>query len=170
MNKSVKNWIKQEKRIAKLLYRTGILDEVCRLFGLKTEDLYWAEYRESGRRIKNKGSKYSYREYLPEIHYCLRDYWGEYDEYSFVGTAIAHIHDQHRDMDGYFSALDNATQLEYDDWNDELFYVENDQPKIPWPEPSFIIKDRKHLIRFLSSLPKVKRDSKINKVLIRNKN
>ncbi len=79
MRKDKKTWIKQEKRLVKLLYKKGFLKD------FKLHDFYWAEYHRSGRLYRSyKNNRFT--EYYPEIHYCTVDYWGEGDEYPIVST------------------------------------------------------------------------------------
>ena len=70
--KSNRVWNKQEKQIVRLLYRKGLLSNM--------PNLYWASYRETGKRYKNKGSSFIWRGYLDEVYYCTWNYWGECDE------------------------------------------------------------------------------------------
>jgi hypothetical protein len=78
MRKDKKIWIKQEKRLVKLLYKKGFLTD------FKLSDFYWAEFHNSGK--KYSSGKYRFSEYYPEIHYSTTDYWGEGDEHSIVDT------------------------------------------------------------------------------------
>lgn len=135
--KSTRIWNKQEKRIVRLLYRKGFLSDIS--------NLYWESYRTTGKKYKSKGSSCSFYVYLNEIHYCVRDYWGEYDEYPLVEGIIDKlilegIHDSILENYGYnyFEAMKHS---------------------------SFQYKGRKWFIKYLKGLPTVRCDSKINKVL-----
>lgn len=77
MRNKVRIHIKQEKQIVQLLYKKGILNKK------EVESLYWAEYRHLTRPRKSK-EKYRLSIYLPELHFCTYDYWGEADETSIV--------------------------------------------------------------------------------------
>ncbi len=137
MRNGIRKWIKDEKRIVKLLYRKGFLTGHH-----KVDDLYWNEYKESGRRYKS--GKYRHREHLPEVHYCTTDYFGESDEHSIVDTI--------KDM-FYWSELKP--------WDEKVS---------AYPESNFKHLDRQRFIKYLSGLKTVRNDSEINKVLCRNMN
>ncbi len=77
MRSGIKKWLKDEKRIVRLLYRKGLIQH-------KVGDLYWAAYRRSGRFYRNGEHKHTI--YLPEVHYATSDYWGECDEHSLVDS------------------------------------------------------------------------------------
>jgi hypothetical protein len=138
MRKSIRKWVKDEKRIVRLLYRKGLLTD--KLKGYKLKDLYWAEYRASGRRYRS--GKYKFSEYLPEVHFCTTDYWGESDEHSVVDS----------ETEGFY-------------WNNLL---PDEEISDEYPKSSFKFKGRVWFIKYLSKLKTVRNDSKINAVLIRN--
>jgi|GEM_PF-6748206 hypothetical protein len=48
-----KVWNKQEKRIVRLLYRKG--------FEIDLSTLYWASYKETGKKYRHKGSRLTIR-------------------------------------------------------------------------------------------------------------
>lgn len=73
-------WNKQEKRIVRLLYRKG--------FDIDLSNLYWASYKKTGKKYRRKGSTFSSSGYRDEVYFCIKDYWGEYDEYSLVDRFI----------------------------------------------------------------------------------
>jgi len=140
MYKSVRTWVKQEKRIVRLLYRKGLIDD----FHFKVTDLYWASYKPNGRARKRRNSpKYRFTTCYPEIHYCSTDYWGESDEHSIVG----HIKETF-----YWTHIDERN------WNPN-----NGE----FPKTLFRHFDRMKFIKYLSSLPTKRGDNKINKILSR---
>lgn len=136
MKKHIKKWIKDEKRIIKLMYRKGLLD-------FDIDELYWESYHPS---------KYKYdvsygripTEYYPEVHFSQIDYWGECDEYGVSDTV----------QEGLY-------------WDNIIGEV-HDYDGIP--PSTYKKKTRKDLIVYLSGLPTVINDSKINKVLNRGFN
>lgn len=138
MNKDIKLFVKQEKRIVKLLYRKGFIDPK------DINILYWEEY-------KRVGTKSPVRFY-PEIHFSVRDYWGEIDEYGLVDDNLQGL---------YFA---NKINDEEDDSG--------------WPISTFKYSGvnrytaayRNWVIQYLTVLPTKRNDSKINKVLKRNFN
>lgn len=135
MRKFIRTWVKQEKRIVKLAYKKGLLKD------FKTDDFYWQEYRSSGRKERRRnGKKYSFTIYLPEIHYCVFDYWGEADEYSVVESIRQQLH------------WDNLTEPPSD---------ENGG----WGVSEIDGLSRQELIEYLKKLPTVINDSKINEPL-----
>jgi hypothetical protein len=77
MRSQLKLWKKQEKRIVKLLYKKGFLN--C----FNINEFYWESYKSLGRRYRSKKG-YLNLQYLPEVHYSTKDYWGETDENSIV--------------------------------------------------------------------------------------
>ncbi len=133
MVKSIRKWVKDEKRIVRLLYRKGLIKET---------DLYWAEYRHSGRTIKSPNGKYRHTVYFPEVHYCTTDYWGECDEHSIVDSILDNMH-----------------------WSDLKPW---DEKESTYPESNFKYKGRAWFIRYLSKLKTVRNDSEINSILKRN--
>lgn len=129
-------WIKQEKRIVKLLYRKGFLKD------FKVKDLYWQEYNwHTKKKYKSKRTKYSYPVYMPEVHYMTTDYWGESDEHSIVGTIKDELWWGHAEMENW------------DDTSGE------------WPNSTFPKMTRQQFIKYLEKLPTKVNDNKINKVL-----
>lgn len=78
MKKYIRKFIKEEKRIVKLIWEKGLFPK-----GFKVDDLYWAYYTH-GKRQRRRKRKYAFRDYLPEVHYGSCDYWGEYDEHGFI--------------------------------------------------------------------------------------
>jgi len=88
MKKYIKKHLKDEKRILKLMYRKGIFD----MLKIELKSLGW-EYLLSGKRLrKRKGKrKYSYTEYLPELHTYSTDYWGETDSRSVIFFLKEHL-------------------------------------------------------------------------------
>ena len=71
-SKQIRQWVKQEKRIVRALYRSGFLDSLLvdwRKRKLRPSDeFYWADYHKEGRVL------------VPEVHYGQRDYYGEVNE------------------------------------------------------------------------------------------
>ncbi len=136
-----RRWVKQEKRIVRLLYRKGFLKD------FKVGDLYWAEYhwfkkkQYKSRTNKYDGKRYRYPVYMPEVHYCSTDYWGESDEHSIVSHVLDMLHWQHIDTT---------------DW---------DETSGEFPKSTFKRMDRDQFIKYLKQLPTVVPDNKINKVL-----
>lgn len=74
--KPLRRSIKNEKRILKLLYRKGLLDEFMDL------GIHWAAYKEFNQR------KYWKRLYYIELYFWTTDYWGESDEHSLIWRVI----------------------------------------------------------------------------------
>jgi len=136
-----RTWIKQEKRIVRLLYRKGLLDE------FKLRDLYWAEYHWFRRKMyKSKNTKYKYPIYMPEVHYCTTDYWGEADEHSVVSAILDRL---------YWINVDSK---------------DLDRTEYEFPKSTFNWRmSREQLINYLSKLPTKVNNNKINKIL-RTKN
>lgn len=139
-----RKWVKEEKQIVYLLYRKGFLKD------FKVSDLYWAEYHWNNRKTyKTKtnrydGKRYRFPIYMPEIHYCTTDYWGESDEHSIVSHVLDMLHWQHVDMDNW------------------------DETSGEWPKSTFKRMNRNQFIHYLKQLPTVVPDNKINKVLRRS--
>lgn len=130
-------WNKQEKRIVRLIYRKGFLSDM--------PNLYWASYKETGKKYKNKGSSYSWYGCLDEVYYCTWDYWGECDEHPLVDGII-----------------DNLTAKGIpDSILEDCGYDYYKAMK----HSSFQYKGRKWFIKYLEGLPTIRCDSKINKVL-----
>ena len=135
MNKEVKLWKKQEKRIVKLLYKKGFLTD------FKIEDFYWAEFRWlRGKKYTSKRG-YKYPMYLPEVHFGTTDYWGEGNEHSLV--------------DSIFDTL-FWKNVDYDKW---------DKTSGEWPESTFSNLTRPQFIKYLRGLPTKINDNKIRKIL-----
>ena len=125
-----RKWVKEEKRIVYLLYRKGFLKD------FKITDFYWAEYNWLGRRCrKSKKHNFRFPIYMPEIHYCTTDYWGESDEHSIVSHILNMLYWNHIDTSGEYL------------------------------KSSFKVKKRSEFIKYLKSLPTIISDKKINKVL-----
>lgn len=76
--KCQRKWVKQEKRIVKLMYRKGLIDHYL-------EMLSWGELTCLDSKRKNMFV------YLPEIVYWTCDYWGEWDEHRLVDGVIDDI-------------------------------------------------------------------------------
>lgn len=136
-----RKWVKEEKRIVRLLYRKGFLED------FKVNELYWAEYywfRKKTRRYKSvDGGKYRYPVYMPEVHYCTTDYWGESDEHSIVSHVLDVL---------YWGNIDTT------DWDEESG---------EYPKSTFRKMTRPQFIKYLQTLPTVVSDNKINQVLKR---
>lgn len=128
--KALRKWVKDEKRLIKLLYQKGFLES-----SYSVDRIYWAAYKRSGKRVKCRGKKYA--EWLPELHYCTRDYWGEYDEHGVVDSVLDNIY-----------------------WTDGIY-----NEALNTYTPSTNITSREKLMAHLMTLPTVIKDSKINKVL-----
>lgn len=79
MKKYIKQHLKSEKRILKLLYRKGIINKS------DFKNLEWCYYLH-GKRIRNRRNKnkYHYVDYLPELCQWSTDYWGESDTHSWT--------------------------------------------------------------------------------------
>lgn len=129
-------WNKQEKRIVRLLYRKG--------FEIDLSTLYWASYKKTGKKYKHKGSTFSSLGYRDEVYFCIRDYWGECEEHSLVDTFIE------------MTVWEN---IPYD-----VLKNCGDMCEV-YSRSNFQYKGRKWLIKYLSALPTVRCDSKINKIL-----
>jgi hypothetical protein len=144
-SKIKRKWIKEEKRIVSLLYKKGFLKD------FKVEDLYWAEYHWHNRKLyKSRSNKcdedgeiYRYPIYMPEIHYCTTDYWGESDEHSIVSHVKERL---------YWEHVDNTN------WD----------PEYDYPKSTFNMRmTRLQFIKYLKKLPTIVPDNKINRVLKR---
>lgn len=136
--KVVRAWKKQEKRIVLLLYRKGLLS-------IPIENLYWAKYKRYGKKFRSKYSKRKLECFLPEIYYSTWDYWGEFDEHPLVDDII--------------------DRLTGDGIPDDIFEECGYDYFRAMRYSSFQYKGRKWFIKYLSSLPTVRKDSKINKFL-----
>lgn len=136
-SKEIRRWVKQEKRTVKLLYKKGFLKD------FKIEELYWAEYNWLGRKVrKTKYGNYRYPIYMPEVHYCTTDYWGESDEHSVVDHVKQHL---------YWSHLE---PYDYDEMEEGQY-----------PKSLFHRFNRDQFIKWLEKQPTVVSDNKIRKVL-----
>ena len=136
-----RRWVKEEKRIVRLLYRKGFLKD------FKITELYWAEYNWlNNKKYKTKhkydGRFYRFPVYMPEIYYYTTDYWGESDEHSIVSTIKEKL---------YWSEVDT------ENWNSELGYPKSNFPKL----------SRRQFIKYLDKLPTIISDNKINKIVKR---
>ena len=129
-------WIKQEKRIVRLLYRKGLLSD------FKVSDFYWAEYHWSNKKkYRSKHSKYRYPVYMPEVHYGTTDYWGEGNEHSIVDNILQSL---------FWENIDN------ENW---------DSTSGEWPKSTFPSMNRKQFIKYLGKLPTKVNNNKINGIL-----
>ena len=129
-------WIKQEKRIVRLLYRKGLLSD------FKVSDFYWAEYHWSNKKkYRSKHSKYRYPVYMPEVHYGTTDYWGEGDEHSIVDNILQSL---------FWENIDD------ENW---------DSTSGEWPKSTFPRMNREQFIKYLSKLTTKVNNNKINKIL-----
>jgi len=132
-----RRWVKEEKRIVRLLYRKGFLKD------FKISDLYWAEYNWlNNKKRKSSCGKYSFPVYMPEVHYLTTDYWGESDEHSIVSTIKETL---------YWGGI------ETENWDPELGYPKSSFPKL----------SRRQFIKYLEKLPTIISDNKINKIIKR---
>jgi hypothetical protein len=134
--KELRVWIKEEKRIVRLLYSRGLLVD------WKIKDLYWASYTWLNRKCYHtKDKKYRFPRYMPEIHFGTSDYWGECDEHSIVRAV---------NESQYWLNVDTIN------WDGDGF-----------PISKFPKMSRKQYIKYLSKMPVVVPDKKINKILKR---
>jgi len=137
-----RRWIKEEKRIVELLYKKGFIKGEWKL-----EDLYWESYHWYNRKLYKSmrcdynGKKYRFPVYMPEIHFCTTDYWGESDEHSVVGTVLETL---------YWGHIDTTN------W---------DSDSGEYPQSTFPRMTRNQFIKYLKSLPTKVGDNKINKLL-----
>lgn len=130
-----RQWIKEEKQIVYLLYRKGLLED------FKLTDFYWAEFHRLKKHYRSKNRKYKYSVYMPEIHFCTTDYWGESDEHSIVDSVRQTL---------YWENIDTT------DWD-----VDSGE----YPKSTFRNIGRRQFIQYLKKLPTKVGDNKINKVL-----
>lgn len=130
-------WNKQEKRIIRLLYRKGLLP-------VEVSQLYWASYKPTNKKYRNKGSKFSWSGYRDEAYYCTYDYWGECNEHPVIDEFIE-VTTWGNIPDGVIKDCDDMWKV--------------------YSLSTFQYKGRKWLIKYLSLLPTVNCDSKINKAL-----
>lgn len=77
MKKIQRRHIKEEKRIVRLLYRKGLIDNH------DPNNLYWTDYNYLFNR-----REYKNRVPVMEVHFCSVDYWGEVDEHSLVSEHL----------------------------------------------------------------------------------
>jgi len=137
-----RRWVKQEKRIVRLMYKKGLLSE------FNINDLYWAEYywvrkKTYKTRAHHYGDKrYRFPVYMPEVHYWTTDYWGESDEHSVVDHVLEML---------YWENVDT------DNW---------DSDSGSYPQSTFNRRmGRPQLIKWLNKLPTKVHDNKIKKIL-----
>jgi hypothetical protein len=139
-----RRWIKQEKQIVYLLYRKGFIKHEFEL-----ENLYWASYNWLNRKhYKTKVNIYDgriYRApiYMPEVHLCTTDYWGESDEHSVVDVVLQQLH------------WENVDTTNWDSDSGE------------YPKSTFPRMTRGQFIKYLKGLPTKVGDNKINKIIKR---
>jgi hypothetical protein len=137
-----RRWIKEEKQIVELLYKKGFIKGEFKL-----EDLYWASYNWYNKKCyKTKynsydGRKYKHPVYMPEIHFCTSDYWGEYDEHSVVSVVLDSLYWEHVDTTNW------------------------DSDSGEYPKSTFPRMTRGQFIKYLKGLPTKVGDNKINKIL-----
>ena len=140
-----RRWIKEEKQIVYLLYRKGFIvkDE------FKLEDLYWASYHWYNRKCYNTkhnlydGKRYRHPVYMPEIHFCTTDYWGESDEHGIVDIVLQELYWEHVDTTNW------------------------DSDSGEYPKSSFKKMTRGQFIKYLKGLSTKVGDRKINTILKR---
>ena len=125
--KEIRRCYKEEKRIIKLLYRKGLLNET------NLSNLYWEELRYVG-----NGRCY---QYISEMHLGWTDYWGEGDSKSIIDIIKEEI---------YWANIDGEEEHEGE------YY----------PVSSLKINTRSEFIKYLTKLPTIRRDSKINELLL----
>jgi hypothetical protein len=137
-----RRWTKEEKRIVELLYKKGFIKGEFKL-----QDLYWAEYHWYNRKCyKSKhnsydGKRYRFPIYMPEIHFCTSDYWGESDEHSIVDSVLERLHWEYIDTTNW------------------------DSDSGEYPKSKFKKMTRANFIHYLEKLPTVVSDNHIKKVL-----
>lgn len=132
MNKVYRKHLKDEKRILKLMYKKGIIDSL----GFNLDNLGWEYFLPYKRTRKRKGDrKWTFSEYLPQLHEYTVDYWGEGDSYSIVEYYKQCVHYEISEVD-----------------EDSLF------PTGKYPSNSFMIKH-------LRGMRTVKNDSRFNRFL-----
>jgi len=137
-----RRWVKEEKRIVELLYKKGFIKGEFKL-----EDLYWASYYwRNSKCYKTKsnsydGKKYRQPVYMPEIHFCTSDYWGESDEHSVVNEVLERLYWEHIDTKNW------------------------DSDSGEYPQSTFPRMTRARFINYLKGLPTVVSDNKIKKVI-----
>lgn len=106
--------------------------------------MYWASYKKTGKKYRRKGSTFSSSGYRDEVYFCIKDYWGEYDEYSLVDRFIE--------------------KTTWENIPDDVLKNCGDMCEV-YARSNFRYKGRKWLLKYLSALPTVRCDSKINKIL-----
>jgi len=137
-----RRWAKEEKRIVELLYKKGFIKGEFKL-----RDLYWAEYHWYNRKCyKTKpnsydGKRYRFPIYMPEVHFCTTDYWGESDEHSIVDSVLERLHWEYIDTTNW------------------------DSDSGEYPKSTFPKMTRANFIHYLEKLPTVVSDNQIKKVL-----
>jgi hypothetical protein len=139
MNKAQKLWKKQEKRIVKLLYRKGLIDELLEHNGFNN---LCCEHHHLIKTRSRRKNKYRTLLFCPEILHISYDYYGEADSRSLVDIVTTGL---------YF---ENVIE-------DKKYELQNNG----WPKSTFKYKGRQWFINYLSELPTKRHDSKINKVL-----
>lgn len=97
MDKKYLLYKKQEKRIVKLMYRKGLIDD------LDFDNLYFIE-DEKYKWINGK----CYKKTFPKVFYGQREYWGEWDEWSVVEMVVNDIIYKEYDYD--FDNMNDAIQ------------------------------------------------------------
>jgi hypothetical protein len=138
-----RTWIKEEKRLVYLLYRKGFIKGQW-----KFRDLYWQEHHWHNRKCyKTKhnlydGRRYRYPVYMPEVHFCTSDYWGESDEHSIVNAVRQEL---------IWKGMETIAWDE--DWGDV------------GSKSKFSKMTRGQFIKYLMGLPNKVSDKKINKLL-----
>jgi hypothetical protein len=110
------------------------------LIDIKLDQLYWESYKVFKTSKRKHGRKYRKSIFLPEIHFATRDYWGETDEHSLVDSVL----------DGLWWENIIDDDIDWEEYN---------------PESSFKYKGRIWFIKYLKSLPTIKKDSKINLII-----
>jgi hypothetical protein len=137
-----RRWAKEEKRIVELLYKKGFIKGEFKL-----RDLYWAEYHWYNKKCyKSKpnsydGKRYRFPIYMPEVHFCTTDYWGESDEHSIVDSVLERLHWEYIDTTNW------------------------DSDSGEYPKSTFPKMTRANFIHYLEKLPTVVSDNQIKKVL-----
>lgn len=109
------------------------------LIDIDLKELYWSEYKPYKSRRRRGKTEYSFQRSYPEVHFSQVDYWGECDEFGLVDKVLEELY------------WDNVEK--------------ENMPDFDYPESKFKYKGRQWFIEYLSKLPTVKFDSKINQVL-----
>lgn len=149
--KTLSKWVKTEKRIVRLMYRAGLLDnhfvgkQWFRGRGyvtVKPSDVFhWAYYHQLHKLNWNKTHR-GLPPYMPEVHYVETDYYGESDEH-----AVTHCLD--------WGGLCNCPIVDEDTGE---YYP----PCKHWKR---VLKSRYKLIEELKRLPEKRNDHAINPVI-----